>query len=173
MYYHHHKHPGLGHLARSVSRVTVTLSIVSSVSKLFSFLVGCSGMILKGFGFVAFFAGVNASSFCIHLSCLVCCLSVVRGEWSRMFCGHKERNLPEVSITSFLLPQFFVSVKAVKVQFPDPYKNIGKTKVLCNFKIVSVLTFLKIVLLIVTINCKNFANLSSTLLENWLRYAAA
>jgi hypothetical protein len=54
-----HKHPGLGHLARSVSRVTVALSIVSSVSQLFSFLVGCSGMILKGFGFVAFFAGVK------------------------------------------------------------------------------------------------------------------
>ena len=30
------------------------------------------------------------------------------------------------------------------------------------FKIVSVLTFLKIVLLIVPINCKNFANLDST-----------
>jgi ankyrin repeat protein len=27
---HHHKHPGLGHLARSVSRVTVALSIVMS-----------------------------------------------------------------------------------------------------------------------------------------------
>ena len=54
-HHHHHKHPGLGHLARSVSRVTVALSIVSSVSQLFSFLVGCSGMILKGFGFVAFF----------------------------------------------------------------------------------------------------------------------
>jgi hypothetical protein len=39
--------------------------------------VGCKGMILKGFGFVAFFAGVKASSFCIHLSCLVCSLSVV------------------------------------------------------------------------------------------------
>jgi hypothetical protein len=52
-------------------------------------------MILNGFGFVAFFAGVKASSFCIHVSCLVCCLSVVRGEWSRLFCGHKGRNLPE------------------------------------------------------------------------------
>jgi hypothetical protein len=60
--YHHHKHPGLGHLARSVSRVKVTLSIVSLVSQLFSFLVGCKGMILKGFGFVAFFAGVKATS---------------------------------------------------------------------------------------------------------------
>jgi hypothetical protein len=55
MYYHHHKHPGLGHLARSVSRVKVALSILSLVSQLFSFLVGCKGMILKGFGFVAFY----------------------------------------------------------------------------------------------------------------------
>jgi hypothetical protein len=86
-HHHHHKHPGLGHLARSVSRVTVALSIIPSVSQLFSFLVGCSGMILKGFGFVAFFADVKASSFCIHLSYLVCCLSVVRCEWSRLFCG--------------------------------------------------------------------------------------
>jgi hypothetical protein len=57
--------------------------------------------------------------------------------------------------------------EAVKVQFSDPYKNVGKTKVLYNFKIVSVLTFIEIVLLIVPINCKNFANLSSTSLENW------
>ena len=35
--------------------------------------------------------------------------------------------------------------EAVKVQFSDPYKNEGKTKVLYNFKIVSVLTFLKMV----------------------------
>jgi len=69
LHHHHHKHPELGHLARSVSRVTVALSIVSSVSQLFSFLVGCNGMILKGFGFVAFFAGVKVSFFCIsHLS---------------------------------------------------------------------------------------------------------
>jgi len=40
--------------------------------------------------------------------------------------------------------------------------------VLYIFKIVSVLTFLKIVLLIVPINFKNFANLDSTLVENWL-----
>jgi hypothetical protein len=109
IYYHHHKHPGLGHLACFVSRVTVALSIFSSVSQLFSFLVDCGGMILKGFGIVAFFAGVKTGSFCIHLSCLVCSLSVVRGEWSRLFCGHKGRNLPEVSITLFLLLQFFVS----------------------------------------------------------------
>jgi hypothetical protein len=39
---------------------------------LFSFLMVCGGKILKGFGFVAFFASVEASSICIHLSCLVC-----------------------------------------------------------------------------------------------------
>jgi hypothetical protein len=44
---HHHKHPGLGHLARSVSRVKVALSIVSLVFQLFSFVVGCKGMILN------------------------------------------------------------------------------------------------------------------------------
>ena len=48
---HHHKHPGLGHLARSVSRVTVALSIVSSVFQMFSFLVSCSGVIFKGIRF--------------------------------------------------------------------------------------------------------------------------
>ena len=109
--HHHHKLPGLGHLARSVSRVTVVLSIVSLASQLFSFVVGCKGTILKGFGFVAFFVDVKASSSCIHLSCLVCSLSVVRGGWSRLFCSHRRRNLPEVSIASFLPPQFFVSVK--------------------------------------------------------------
>jgi hypothetical protein len=36
----HHKHPGLGHLARSVSRVKVALSIVSLVSQLSPFRVG-------------------------------------------------------------------------------------------------------------------------------------
>jgi hypothetical protein len=45
-------------------------------------------MILKGFSFVAFFAGVKASSSCIHLSCLVCILSVVRGVWSLLFYGN-------------------------------------------------------------------------------------
>jgi len=115
--HHHHHHPGLGHLARSVSRVTVAVSIVSSVSQLFSFLVGCSGIILKGFGFVAFFAGVKGNSFCIHLSCLVRSLSVVRGVWCRLFCGHKGCSLPEVSITSFLPPQFFGSVRLPKSSF--------------------------------------------------------
>jgi hypothetical protein len=53
-----------------------------------------------------------------------------------------------------------------RVQFSDPYKNVGKTKVLYISKIVSVLTFLKIVQLIVPVNCKNFANLKFTSLEN-------
>jgi len=48
----------------SVSRVTVVLSIVSLVSQLFSFLVGCKGMILKGFGFAAFLVDVKDSSSC-------------------------------------------------------------------------------------------------------------
>jgi hypothetical protein len=81
-------------------------------------------MILKGFGFVAFFAGVKASSFCIHLSCLVCSLSVVRGELSRLFCGHKGRNLPEVSVNSFLLPQFFLLRTAVYYLIPS--KTVAK-----------------------------------------------
>jgi hypothetical protein len=93
--HHRHKHPGLGHLAHSISRVTVALSIISLVSQLFSFIVGCGGVILNGFGFVTFFAVVKASSFCIHLSCLVCSLSVVCGEWSHLICGHKGHNLPE------------------------------------------------------------------------------
>jgi hypothetical protein len=64
-------------------------------------------MILKGFGFVAFFAGVKASSFCIHVSCPVCIQFAVRGVWS----------LPEASIISFLPPQFFVSVRLSKSNF--------------------------------------------------------
>jgi hypothetical protein len=84
----HHKHQELGHLARSVSTVTAALASVSSVSQLFSFLVDRCGMILKGFGVVAFFADVRASPFCIHLSCLVCIQSVVRGVWSRWSYGH-------------------------------------------------------------------------------------
>jgi hypothetical protein len=56
------KHQGLGHLVRSIFIVTAALASVSSVSQLLYFLVDCSGMILKGFGVVAFFAGVRASS---------------------------------------------------------------------------------------------------------------
>ena len=113
----HHKHPWLGHLARSVSRVTIALSIVSSVSQSFSFLVGCSGMILKGFGLVAFFASVKASSVCIHLYCLEWRLSVVSGVRSRLFCGHEGCSLLEVSINSFLPLQFFASVRLSESTF--------------------------------------------------------
>jgi len=64
--HHHHKHQGLDPLIRSVSRVTAARANASSVFQLFSFLVVCSGMIWKGFGFVAFFASVKASSVCIE-----------------------------------------------------------------------------------------------------------
>ena len=116
-HHHRHKHPGLGHLTRSISRVTAALSIASSGSQLFSFLVGCRGMSSRGFGFVAFFVCVQASSFRIHLSCLVCCLSVVHGEWIYLFCSHRRCSLPEVSVASFLPPQFFVSVRLSKSSF--------------------------------------------------------
>jgi len=66
------KHQELDPLIRSVSTVTAARANASSVFQLFSFLVVCSGMISKGFGFVAFFASVETSSVCIHLSCLVC-----------------------------------------------------------------------------------------------------
>ena len=71
-HHHHHKHQGLDPLIRSVFKVTTAISNVSSVFQLFSFIVVCSSMTSKGFGFVAFFASVETSSFCIHLSCLVC-----------------------------------------------------------------------------------------------------
>jgi len=71
-FFYHHKHQGLDPLIRSVSKFTAALSIVSSVFQLFSFLVVCSSTISKGFRFVAFFASVETSSVCIHLSCLVC-----------------------------------------------------------------------------------------------------
>jgi len=72
IHHHLHKYQGLESLIHSVSTVTAARANASSVFHLFSFLVVCSGMILKGFGFVAFFASVKASSVCIHLSCLVC-----------------------------------------------------------------------------------------------------
>jgi len=71
--YHRHNHQGLDPLIRSVSKVTTALPNVSLVFQLFSFIVVCSDMISKGFGFVAFFASVETSFVCIHLSCLVCC----------------------------------------------------------------------------------------------------
>jgi hypothetical protein len=113
-HYHHHKHQGLDPLIRSVSTVTTALANVSSDFQFFSFLVVFSDMISKGFGLVAFFASVKASSVCIHLSCLVCIQSAVHGVRSRLFCGHEGCSLPEVSITSFLPLQFFVRVKLSK-----------------------------------------------------------
>jgi hypothetical protein len=124
-------------------------------------------MILKGFGFVAFFAGVKASSFCIHLSCPVCIQSAVRG-FMESFVLWSLTVWPARDLNSFISAASILRLcESVKVQFSDPYKNVGKTKVLCNFKIVSVLTFLKIVLLIVPINCIKLANLDSTSLESW------
>ena len=116
-HHHHHQHQGLDPLTRSVSRFTTTLSNVSSVFQLFSFLVVCSDMISQGFGLVAFFASVKASSVCIHLSCPVCIQSVVHGVRSRLFCGHKGCSLSEVSITSFLPLRFFVSVRLSESNF--------------------------------------------------------
>jgi len=78
-HHRHHKRQGLDPLIRSVSRVTAARVNASSVFQLYSFLVVCSGMISKGFGFVAFFAGVKVSSVCVQISCLVCLQSVVRG----------------------------------------------------------------------------------------------
>jgi len=122
-------------------------------------------MISKGFGLVAFFASVKSSSICIHLSCPVCIQSVVHGVRSRLFCGHKGCSLLEVSLTSFLPLQFFFPVGLSRVQFSDPYKNVGITKVLY---IVSVHTFLKIVLLVVRINCKKVANLTLRRLMSYI-----
>jgi len=117
IHHHHHKHQGLEPLIRSVSRVTTVLANVSSVFQLFFFLVVCSDMISKRFGLVAFFASVKTSSVCIHLSCLVCIQSVVHGVRSRLFCGYKGCSLLEVSITSFLPLQFFVSVRLPEPNF--------------------------------------------------------
>jgi hypothetical protein len=65
---HHYIHQGLDSLIRSVSRVTSAFANVSSVFQLFFFLVVCGDMISKGFGLVAFFVSVKASSVCIHSS---------------------------------------------------------------------------------------------------------
>ena len=97
--HHHHKHQGFDPLIRSVSRVTAARANASSVFQLYSFLVVCSGMIPNGFGFVAFFASVKASSVCIHLYCLVRLQSAVRVVCSHLCCGHKGCSLPEVSVT--------------------------------------------------------------------------
>jgi len=65
-HHHYHKHQGLDPLTRSVSRVTAARANASSVFQCFSLLVVCSGMISKGFAFVAFFASEEASSVCIQ-----------------------------------------------------------------------------------------------------------
>jgi hypothetical protein len=116
-HHHHHQHQGLDSLIRPVSRVTTALANVSSVFQLFFFLMVCSDMISKGFGLVAFFASVKGSSVCIYPSCPVCIQSVVHGVRNRLFCGHKGCSLPEVSITSFLPLQFFVSVRLSESKF--------------------------------------------------------
>jgi hypothetical protein len=103
IYISHHKHQELGRLARSVSTVTAALSSVSSVYQPFSFLVGCSGMISKGFGFVAFFEGVKASSFYMHLSCPVYVQCAVRGVWSRLF--RKRTRLEALRVATTKLSQ--------------------------------------------------------------------
>ena len=126
--HHHHKHQGLDPLISSVSRVTTVLASVSSVFQLFFFLVVCSDMISKGFGLVAFFVNVKASSVCIHLSCLVCIQSPVHGVRSHLFCGHKICSLLEVSITSFLPLQFFVSVRLSESSFLTHIKMQAKLK---------------------------------------------
>ena len=70
-YHDHHrhfdKHQELDPLSRSVYRVASAHADASSVFQLSSFLVVCSGMISKGFAFVAFFANEEASSVCIQL----------------------------------------------------------------------------------------------------------
>jgi len=60
---YHHKHQGLDPLIRSVSTVTAARANASSVFQLLSFLVVCSGMTSKGFGFVPFFASVGNPCF--------------------------------------------------------------------------------------------------------------
>jgi len=84
-------------LIRSVSRAKTARANVSLVFQLFSFLVVCSDMISIGFGLVAFFASVKASSVCIHLFCLVCIQYLVHGVRSRLFCGHEGCGLSEVT----------------------------------------------------------------------------
>ena len=122
--HHHHQHQGLDHLIRSVSRVRDALANVSSVFQMFSFPVVYSGTISNGFGFVVFFANVEASSVCIRLSCIICLRSIVRGVCSRLFCGHKGYSLPEVTITSFLPPQFFVFVRLLESYFLTHIKMV-------------------------------------------------
>jgi hypothetical protein len=60
-----------------------------------------------------------------------------------LFCSVPARGLNNLTSASSILRL----CEAVKVQFSDPYKYVGRIKLLYNFKNVSVLSFLKIVLL--------------------------
>jgi hypothetical protein len=111
---------------------------------------------------VEFFSGVRVISFCIRLSSLACIQSVVRERIGSCVLWSLTVWLAKVIKNFISAAPFLRLCKAVKVQFSDPYKNVGKTKVLYNFNIVSVLAFLKILLLILSIKCRNFASLSST-----------
>jgi len=66
----------------------------------------------------------NCISHCIHLPCLVCLQSVVRGVCSHLSCGHKGCSLPEVSVTSFLPLQFFVFVRLLESNFLTHIKGL-------------------------------------------------
>ena len=110
-----YKHQELDPLIRSVSKVTTALANVSLVSQLFSFLVVCSDMISKGYGLVAFFASVKASSVRILLSCLVCIQSVVHGVRSHLFCGHEGVDCQRQYILKDSTPQTLHA--AVKISF--------------------------------------------------------
>jgi hypothetical protein len=91
IYHHHHrhKHPGLDHLARSVSRVKIAHSIVSLVSQLFSFRVGCKGIILKGFGFVAFIMDSFLNTLFVEMLTLpVGCHAAQSTPYYRVLCLH-------------------------------------------------------------------------------------
>ena len=110
---HHHKHQGLDPLIRSGSTVTTALSNISSVFQLFSFLAVCSGMISKGF--VALFASVEASSVCIHLSCLVCLYIVVV-----VLCV----------LLSYVYLLYYMYIAVFLLQMPDCWLEVSIRKVL-------------------------------------------
>ena len=106
--HHSHKHQELDPLIRSVSRVTTALPNTSSVFQLFYFLVVCSDMISKGFGLVALFASVKASSVCIYVSYLVCIQSVVHDVRTRLFCGHEGCSLPLYYIILYYIILYYI-----------------------------------------------------------------
>jgi hypothetical protein len=88
-------------------------------------IVVCSGMILKGFGFVTFLVGVKASSVCIHLSCLVCVVCSSRGTESFVLWSLKV--WPARGLNDFISAASILRLcEAVGVQFSNPYKNVGK-----------------------------------------------